>query len=170
MVGERQIWESKYEMDTGKQSQEITKLKFKLIAEMIRRAELRAENRSIRNVFLAMEQSLIEHKGYIVELQKDSIRHTMQYKRTLADLWEDKEVWKAQCLARQLYIKHTIKQIYKAIRKAHEILEKSEALHQSFFSTGRNGQQLLNFIEEVRNHCEQVKAFHGYNCNRINNV
>ena len=76
-----------------------------------------------------MEQSLVEHKGYIIELQEDSIRQTMQYKMTLADLWEDKEGWKVQCLARQLYIKDTIKQIYKAIRKAHEILEKAEALH-----------------------------------------
>ena len=76
-----------------------------------------------------MEQSLVEHKGYIVELQEDSIRQTMQYERIFADLWEDKEGWKAQCLARQLYSKHTIKQIYKTIRKAHEILEKAEGLH-----------------------------------------
>ena len=129
MVEERQM----YEADTKKRSWEIIELKFKLRAKKIGRAELRAENQSIQNALRAMEQSLIEHKGYIVELQKDSIRHTMQYKRTLADLWEDKEVWKAQCLARQLYLKHTIKQIYKAICKAHEILEKAEALHQSFF-------------------------------------
>ena len=64
----------------------------------------------------------------------------MQYESTLADLWEDNEGWKAQCLARQLYIKHTIKQIYKAIRKAHEILEEAEVLHQSFSLTGRNEQ------------------------------
>ena len=62
----------------------------------------------------------------------------MQYKMTLADLWEDKEGWKVQCLARQLYIKDTIKQIYKAIRKAHEILEKAEVLHQSFSPIGKN--------------------------------
>ena len=117
-----------------------------------------------------MEQSLVEYMGYIVELQEDSIRQIVQYGRTLADLWEDKEGWKAQCLAKQLYIKHTIKQIYKVIRKAHEILEKAEALYQSFFPIGKNEQQLLNFIEEVRNHCEQVKAFYRYNCNMLNNV
>ena len=166
MAEERQV----YETDTKEQSREVTELKFKLRAEKIGRAELRAENRSIQNALRAMEQSLVEHKGYIIELQEYSIRQTMQYERTLADLWEDKEGWKAQCLARKLYIKHTIKQIYKAIRKAHEILEKAEVLHQSFSPTGRNEQQLLNFIEEVRNHCEQVKAFYGYNYNMLNNV
>ena len=118
------------------------KVKIQLRAKKIGRAE----NQSIQNALWVMEQSLVEHKGYIVELQEDHIRQTMQYERTLADLWEDKKGWKAQCLARQLYIKHTIKQIYKAIRKAHEILEKVEALHQSFFPTKRNGQELLNFI------------------------
>ena len=61
-------------MDTGKQSQEITELKFKLRAEKIRQAELRAANQSIQNALRAMEQSLVEHKGYIVELQEDHIR------------------------------------------------------------------------------------------------
>ena len=117
-----------------------------------------------------MEQSLVEHKGYIVQLQEDSIRQTVQYEKTLADLWEDKEGWKVQCLDRQLYIKHTIKQIYKAICKAHEILENAKVLHQNFSSIKKNGQQLLNFIKEVRKHCEQVKAFYRYNCNMLNNV
>ena len=109
MAEERQIWESKYKMDTRKQSQEITELKFKLRAEKIGRAELWAENHSTQNAFRAMEQSLIKHKDYIVELQEDNIRQTVPYERTFADLWEDKKGWKAQCLARQLYIKHTIK-------------------------------------------------------------
>ena len=47
MAEERQIWESKYEMDTGKQFEEITEIKFKLRAEKIGRAELRAKNQSI---------------------------------------------------------------------------------------------------------------------------
>ena len=55
-------------------------------AEKIERAELRVENQSIQDVFQAMEQSLVEHKGYIVELQEDSIRQTVQYENTLVDL------------------------------------------------------------------------------------
>ena len=77
MAEERQIWESKYEMDTGKQSQEIMKLKFKFRAEKIERVKLRAENQSIQNALRAMEQSLIEHKGYIVKPQNDSIKQTV---------------------------------------------------------------------------------------------
>ena len=44
MVGERQVWEDKYKMDMGKQSQEIMELKIKLRAKKIGRAELQAEN------------------------------------------------------------------------------------------------------------------------------
>ena len=40
MAKERQTWESKYKMDTGKQSQKITKLKLELRAEKIGQAEL----------------------------------------------------------------------------------------------------------------------------------
>ena len=68
MAGERQVWEDKSKMDTGKQSQDIAELKIKLRAEKIGRAELRAENQSIWDAFCAMEQSLVEHENYIVEL------------------------------------------------------------------------------------------------------
>ena len=68
MAEERQTWKNKYKMDTGKQSQEITELKLKLKAEKIGRAELQAKNQSIRNALHTMEQSLLEHKNYIIEL------------------------------------------------------------------------------------------------------
>ena len=35
MAGERQVWEDKYKMDMGKQSQEIVELKIELRAEKI---------------------------------------------------------------------------------------------------------------------------------------
>ena len=73
MAEERQTWESKYKMDTERQSQEITELKLKLKAEKIKRAELQVENQSIRNALHAMEQSLEEHKNYIIELRKENI-------------------------------------------------------------------------------------------------
>ena len=80
------------------------------------------------------------------------------------------EAWRAQCLARQLYIQHTIKQIYKAIHKAHDMFEKVEALYQEVIFTGKNGQRLVNFLEEAKDHYEQVKVFYGYNRNMMNNV
>ena len=73
MVGERQVWEDKYKMDIGKQSQEIAKLKIKLRAKKIGQAELQAENQSIRDALHAMEQSLVEHKNYITKLRKENI-------------------------------------------------------------------------------------------------
>ena len=117
-----------------------------------------------------MEQSLSEHKNYIPKLRKENIYQNVQYERVLGEVERDKEAWEAQCLARQLYIQHTIKQIYKAIHKAHDIFEKAEALYQEVNPIGKNIQRLVNFFKKVRNHYEQVKAFYGYNCNMLNTI
>ena len=170
MAEEKQAWEKKYEADAKKCSQEITKLKFKLRAERIERAELRPENQAVQNAIRALEQSLEEHKDYIFELQEDSVRRTVEFDRALAEAWRDRDYWRAQYLARQLYIKQTIEQINKAICKAHKMFDKAKAFCQSFVPIERNRQQLLNFIEEVKDHYEQVKAFYGYNYNMLNNV
>ena len=92
----------------------------------------------------------------------------MQYERVLNEIERDKKAWKAQYLARQLYIRHTTKQIYKAIHKAHDMLEKAKALYQKVIPTRKNGQRLVNFLEEAKDHYEQVKMFYGYNCNMMN--
>ena len=110
MAEERQAWENKYETDKKKYSQETTELKFKPRAERIKREELRAKNQAVRNAIRALEQSLEEHKDYIIELQEDSVRRTIEFDRALA-AWRDKDDWRAQCLARQLYIKQTIEKI-----------------------------------------------------------
>ena len=117
-----------------------------------------------------MKQSLVEHENFIVELQRESEYQNVMHERVIAEAEGDREAWKTQCLARQLYIRHTTRQIYKAVRKAHDMLEKAEALYQEVTPTGKNGQRLVNFLEEARNHYEQVKAFYGYNCNMLNNV
>ena len=72
-------------------SQEITKLKFKLRAERIERAELWAKNQVVRNAIRALEQSLEEHKDYIIELQDDSVKQTVEFDRILVEAWRDKE-------------------------------------------------------------------------------
>ena len=92
------------------------------------------------------------------------------YERAFVEVEGDREAWKAQCLARHLYIWHTTKQIYKAVHKAYDMCEKVEALYREVVPIGKNGQRLMNFLEEARNHYEQVKAFYGYNCNMLNNV
>ena len=87
-------------MDMGKQSQEIVELKIKLRAEKIRRAELPAENQSIWDALHAMEQSLVEHESYIVELREENAYQNVMYERSLVEVERDKKAWKAQCLAR----------------------------------------------------------------------
>ena len=117
-----------------------------------------------------MKQSLVEHENFIIELQRENAYQNVMHERALTEAEGDREAWKAQCLARQLYIWHTTQQIYKVIRKAHNMLEKAETLYREVIPTGKNGQPLVNFLEEARNHYEQVKAFYGYNCNMLNNV
>ena len=92
----------------GKHSQENAKLKIKLRAEKISRAELQAENQSILDAFRAMKQSLVEHENFIVELQRESEYHNVMHERAIAEAEGDREAWKTQCLARQLYIRHTL--------------------------------------------------------------
>ena len=85
MAEERQTCENKYEADTEEHSQETTELKFKLRAERIEREELRVENQAVRNAIRALEQSLEEHKDYIIELQKDSVRQIVEFDRALIE-------------------------------------------------------------------------------------
>ena len=69
---EKQAWEDKNKTNMGKHSQEIAELKIKLRAERIGRAKLQAENQSILDALRAMEQSLVEHENFIVELQREN--------------------------------------------------------------------------------------------------
>ena len=91
MAEERQAWENKYEADAKKRSQKVAELKFKLKVERIEWAELQAKNQSVRNAIRALEQSLEEHKDYIVELQEDSVKQAMEYDRALTEAWRDRE-------------------------------------------------------------------------------
>ena len=74
--------------------------------------------------------------------------------KVLGEVERDKEAWEAQCLARQLYIQRTIKQIYKAIHKAHDMLEKAKTLYQEVIPIRKNGKRLVNFLEEANDHYE----------------
>ena len=58
----------------------------------------------------------------------------------------------------------------KTAHKAHDMLEKAKALYREVIPIGKNGQRLVNFLEEAKNHYEQVKTFYGYNCNMLNHV
>ena len=100
MAEERQAWENKYEADIKEHSQEIIELKFKLRAERIERAELRVKHQTVRNAIGALEQSLKEHRDYIIELQEDSVKQTVEFDRALAEAWRDRDNWRAQCLAK----------------------------------------------------------------------
>ena len=51
---------------------------------------------------------------------------------------------------------------------AHDMFEKTEALYQEVILIGENGQQLVNFLEEAKDHYEQVKMFYRYSCNMLN--
>ena len=92
------------------------------------------------------------------------------YERALIEVEGDRKAWKTQCLVRQLYLWHITKQIYTVVHKTQDMLKKTEALYREVIPTRKNGKRLVNFLEEARNHYEQVKALYGYNCNMLNNV
>ena len=94
-----------------------------------------------------MEQSLVEHENYIIELREENAYQNVMYDKALVEVEKDKEAWKAQCLVRQLYIRHTTKQIYKAVHKAYDMFEKAEALYREVVPTWKNGQRLVNFLK-----------------------
>ena len=77
---------------------------------------------------------------YIILLREENVCKTIEYERLLRELGRDNEDWKAQCMARQLYIKHETKQLFKVVAKAHEIWDKVETLRREFIPTGRNRQ------------------------------
>ena len=58
---------------------------------------------------------------YIILLREQDVSKIVEYERLLGELRRDNEDWNAQCIARQLYIKHGTKQFYKAVIKAHEM-------------------------------------------------
>ena len=64
-------------------------------AERIERAKLRAENQAVQNAIRALEQSLEEQKDYIIELQEDSVRRTVEFDRALAEALRDRDDWRA---------------------------------------------------------------------------
>ena len=91
MAEDKQAWENKYEADTKERSQEVAELKIKLRAEKIERTKLQAENQSVRDAIRALEQSLEEHKDYIVKLREDNVKQTVEYDRALVEAWRDRE-------------------------------------------------------------------------------
>ena len=70
-------------------------MKIKLRAKKIGRAELQAENQSIRNALHTMEQSLVEHKNYIIEIREENAYQSVQYEMALSEVEKDKKAWKA---------------------------------------------------------------------------
>ena len=75
MVEERHMWEHEYETATGKQSQEIAGLKFKLRAKKIEQTELK---KSFQSTIQSMEQSLKEHMDYIILLREEDVSKTVE--------------------------------------------------------------------------------------------
>ena len=48
------------------------------------------------------------------------------------------------------------------------MFEKADALFQEVVPTRKNGQWLVNFLEEAKDHYVQVKMFYEYNYNILN--
>ena len=84
--------------------------------------------------------------------------------------WSDKKAWKTQCFTRQMYIKHVLQQIEKAIIKANEMLVWARELQEHVLPIGKYGQRLLNFLEEAEDHDRQLRCFYGFNSRMLNSM
>ena len=94
---------------TGKQSQENAELQIKLRAKSIKRIELQEENKLIQHAIHELEQTLIDQKKYIVALQEEHAQQSQHKNKMLDQLWDAKEVWRAESLERQQYIENLTK-------------------------------------------------------------
>ena len=56
---------------------------------------MQAENQSIVDALRAMEQSLVEHENFIVELQKENAYQIVMHERPLSEVEGDRKAWKA---------------------------------------------------------------------------
>ena len=86
---------------------------------------------------------------YIILLREQDVSKTVEYERLLRELRKDNEDWKAQCMARQLYIKHETKQLFKTVTKAHEMWDKAEAFHREFIPTGRRSEEHTSELQSL---------------------
>ena len=50
------------------------------------------------------------------------------------------------------------------------MVKKVETLLQDFFSTGQDGEKVVNFLEETRDQYEQVKNLFGCNPHMVNDM
>ena len=56
--------------------------------------ELQAKNQLILDALRAMEQSLVEHENFIIELQGENTYQNVMHERALAETEGDREAWK----------------------------------------------------------------------------
>ena len=60
------------------------------------------------------------------------------------------------------------KELYKTANKAQEMLEETEALQRNTIPTRKNGQLLSFFLDEVKDHYNQVVYFYSYHSKILN--
>ena len=97
-------------------------------------------------------------------------RHVAQQEELIGHLRMVGEDWRIQSNERQFYIDHLTKEIYKSTFISWKMVKKVVYLLQTSFPIGRDGQKIINFLEEARDQYDQVKNFFGCNARMNDNM
>ena len=148
--------EAEHASATEKLVSEMAELEIKLKEEEKKGFNSRRETRSLQQTIQELEQILSQEIRDVAAL-KVHYEHQVHHRNQLLDrTWKEKEDWRIDSGGRQRYMEYLGKKLYKAANNAQEMLEKTEALQRNTVPTGRNGQRLSFFLDEVRDHYNQV--------------
>ena len=105
--------------------------------EQDRNLESEEQKRALKRIIQVLEQMFIEQRHSLTTRRVDYEYEIHHLNQTLDEVRMDRDAWKAQCFARQMYIKHMLGEIDKAIIKANEMLVRAKELRDHVFPIGK---------------------------------
>ena len=147
---------------------EAATLKVELKEERDKNSESEEQKRALKRTIQELEHMFMEQRHSFAARREDYEYEIHRLNRLFDKTWSDKKAWKTQCFTRQIYIKHMLHQIEKAIIKANKMLVRARELWEYVLPVGKNGLRLLNFLEEAEDHYRQFRCFHGFNTRMLN--
>ena len=154
--------EAEHASATEKLVSEMAELEIKLKEEEKRGFDSRRETRSLQQIIQELEQILSQEIRDVAAL-KVHYEHQVHHRNQLLDqVWKENEDWRIESGDRKRYVEYLGKKLYKVANKAQEMLEETKALQRNTIPTRKNGQRLSFFLDEVRDHYNQVVCFYSF--------
>ncbi|XP_039005144.1 uncharacterized protein LOC120132464 [Hibiscus syriacus] len=164
LKGEREFWKNKSMKDEEKVvglSQEVQTWEVVCSAVIDRLTESQRENEDLRALFEVEKETLLEG---IRDLECSVQGHKDRFDSLLMTLddkdreWQNKlHVSEEACCEKS--IDRLVSQIRGVVRRVTDVSVASEAMKQEISQSGKHGQMLLTFLEEVKKQCDHVRRF-----------